>query len=383
MEQLESLARSLAVFRPERGCCISLFLDLDPGEVPTAKDLSSHITSVVDDAKRRVEELSARLDHERALAAREDVESAAVFFEEELDRSGAEGFAYYVSGLDGVRYEVPLPTPVEDGALVGRAFALVPLLEPLERDRELVLAAVGRERGTLWRWRNGRTQLLDDRTEEVPRRHDQGGWSQSNFQRSIDHEAFDHLRDVADALARTIEQGSGTLLVVSCVEELRTRFEDLLAPHVREALLGWTTVEAHADDVAIEPEAERLLENRLHEEREGLLERFREERGNGGRAAASWEEAVGAAADGRIDTALVDGRTAKAWVCPKCDRGSVHAGNCEIDGTPLEEEPGGALELVVRGTLANGGNVRLVNGSRLEETEGVAALLRYTLTASS
>jgi peptide chain release factor subunit 1 len=374
--ELDSLARSLAGFRAQRGICISLFLDLDPSVVPTATDLGSHVTSILDDARRRVDEHADALGHERTVSAREDLEEAERFFEDDLDRSGAHGFGLYLDGLDGVRHEVALPTPVKDRAVVGPAFAVVPLLASLERNRELLLAAVGRERGTLWRARNGRIELLEDRTEEIHGRHDQGGWSQARFQRSIEHDALDHFRDVADILAHAIEPGSNAMLFVSCIEEQRPRFEGLLAPHVREAIFGWTTVEAHAGAEALEREAKRQLEARLKRERGELLARWHE--ANRDRATASWEEALEAAAAGAVDAALVDGRSPEAWVCPSCGRGSLRAGDCALDGTTLTEEPEGALELIVRGTIAGRGVVRRVDD--LGGTDGVAVLLRFPVT---
>jgi peptide chain release factor subunit 1 len=378
--RLEPLARLLASFRPERGVCISLFLDLDPKVVPTAKVVSSHVTSIVDDARRRVDELGDELAHEEEVAARDDLDRAHAFLEEDLDRSGAAGFALYVSGLDGAWHEVPLTTTVRDAAHVGRTFVLAPLVDSLERDRELILAAVGRERGTVWRTRGGRTELLEDRTEEIGRRHDQGGWSQARLQRSVDEDALEHLREVAEILAHTIQPGSGTLLLVACVEEQRSTFEGMLAPHVREALLGWTTVEAHAGEDALEPEAQRLLIARLESERAALLERWREARPHGDRATASWAEALEAATAGAIEAALVDGRSPDAWVCPKCGRGSLDGGSCPLDGTELVAAPGGALEPVIHGTIANGGEVRRVDD--VPETDGIAALLRFPVSPS-
>ena len=378
--RLEPLARSLADHRAHRGLCISLFLDLDPKAVPTAKDLSSHVTSVVDHARRAVVELAADLEHDEVVGARDDLDAAETFFEDELDRSGAAGFALYVAGLDGVRQEVRLSRPVRDAGHVGRAFALAPLLPSLERERDVVLAAVGRERGTIWRSRDGWTELVEDRTEEIPRRHDQGGWSQARFQRSVDKEALDHLREIAEMLAEAIQPGDETLLVVACVEEQRTQFDELLAPHVREALIGWATVEAHAGEHAMKRDAEQLLEARLRSEREALLERWRVARAHSERAIAGWRDALEAAADEAIDAALVDGRTVEAWLCPACGRGSLATGNCALDGTQLVREPGGALELVVRGTLANAGQVRVVDALP-SETEGVAALLRFPVRA--
>jgi peptide chain release factor subunit 1 len=378
--RLDSLARSLASFRPERGVCTSLFLDLDPSVVPTAKDLSSHIRSIVDDARRRVDELAEELAHEEEVAAREDLDRGLTFLEEDLDRSGASGFALYVSGLDGAWHEVPLATSVGDAGHVGRTFVLAPLLDSLERDRELILAAVGRERGTVWRTRGGRTELLEERTEEIGRRHDQGGWSQARLQRSVDEDALDHLRGVADILAHTIQPGSGALLLVACVEEQRPTIQALLASHVLEALLGWTNVEAHAGEDALEPEAQRLLDARLESERASLLERWREARAYDDRATATWAQALEAAADGAIDAALVDGRSREAWICPTCDRGSLTPGSCPLDGTELVAAPGGALELVIRGTIANAGQVRRVE--TLEGTDGIAALLRFPVTST-
>jgi len=377
---LGPLVRSLAGFRAERGLGISLFLNLDPTVVPTTKDVGSHVRSVVDDARRRVLELAPHLDHEQALGARNDLDAGEAFLEEELDRSGARGYALYVAGLDGVRYELPLPTAADDAAHVGRAFAVAPLLGALERDREVVVAAVGRERGTLWRTRGGSTEVLDDRTEEIHGRHDQGGWSQARFQRRIEHDALAHFRDVADLLAHAVEPGSGTFVVVACVEEQRSTFEELLAPHVREALLGWTAVEAHAGHEALEPEVDRLLSARLEDEREALLDRWREERASGGKAIVSWRDALEAAADAAVEVALVDGRSPKAWACPACGRGSIEPGGCPLDGTSLVEDSGGALELVARGALANAGRVRRI--ARLDETQGVAALLRYPVRAA-
>jgi peptide chain release factor subunit 1 len=378
--RLDPLARSLADQRAHRGLFISLFLDLDAKTVPTVKDLSSHVGSLLDAARREVERLASGLAHDEVTSAREDLDAAERYFEDDFDRSGAAGFALYVAGLDGVRHEVRLSRPVRDAARIGRAFALAPLLPSLERERELVLAAVGRERGTIWRTRDAWTELVEDRTEEIHRRHDQGGWSQARYQRSIDKDALDHLRSVADALADTIHEGDDTLLVVACVEEQRPIFDELLVPHVREALIGWATVEAHADEHALKRDAERLLDARLRSEREGLLDRWRTARAHGERAIAGWAEALEAAADGAVDVALLDGRTVDARLCPACGRGSLTAGSCPLDGTELVEEPGGALELVVRGTLAHGGQARVVDA--LPETEGVAALLRFPVPAS-
>ena len=374
----EGIVRSLAAFRAERGLAVSCFLDLDPSVVPTPHELRAHVGSLVGEARRVAEEASGTLAHGDSQQLQRDVERIGSFLENELDRAGAHGIALFVSGAEDMWEEILLPRPVSDALHLGRSFVLAPLLESLERDREIVLAAVGRDRGTIWRSRGGQATVVEDRSRDGQGQHDQGGWSQSRYQRSVDREALGHMKDVAEAIGELVPQGSDTLLVVACAQEQRTTFEELLEPHVRDAMLGWADVEAHADVDAIQPHGERLLDERLASEREQLLESWREERGQrSGRAAASWEEALAAAWDGRVDSVLVDGRSREAWECPACGRGSPEAGTCVVDETRLEPARGGALELVIRGTLLHGGSVGFLPDEQLDETHGVAALLRY------
>ncbi|MEA2614090.1 MAG: hypothetical protein QOI52_2049, partial [Chloroflexota bacterium] len=42
-----SLLRELAGFRAEKGCAISLYLNLDPSEVPTAGDAQTRMNSML------------------------------------------------------------------------------------------------------------------------------------------------------------------------------------------------------------------------------------------------------------------------------------------------------------------------------------------------
>ena len=362
------LIRELSTYRASRPAAISCYLDLDPSNVPTASELATHVTSVVGDIHRQVEN-DSRL--------RADADRVASFLENDLDRTGAHGLALFVSGEDDYWSEVRLPRNVDEGVHVGHTFVVAPLLEALERDREVIVAAVGRDRGALWLLRDGEIRELEDLSRDGQGQHDQGGWSQARYQRARDEEARKHMQSVADDIGARIREGSSTLLVVACAEDQQAAFEEMLHPHVRSALVGF--IELQKQDAAEElaPEAALLLEARLAEERADLLARWREEVGQrSGRAAESWEDVVRAAWDGRVETVLVDGRTRAAYECAECGRGHLEAGSCELDGSDLEPALGGALELVVRGVLLHGGTIRHVERGELAGSP-VAALLRY------
>jgi peptide chain release factor subunit 1 len=377
--RLADVVRSLAVVRSEGAGCVSLYLDLDPATVPTPGDLASHVTALVDEARRRGEAWSEHAGHAEAMALREDLDRTRRFLEEELDRTGAYGLALFVSGPDTWR-ELRLPGAVEDAVHIGSSFVVAPLVPFVERDRDVVLAVVGRERGTIWRAGDGRVDEVEDLSRRGQGWHDQGGWSQSRYQRGLEVEAREHMRDVAEAIADLVRPGSGTLLAVACLEERRAEFEGLLVPHVRESLVGWLDYDRHADGDDFRPAIERLLDERVRDEREALLASWREEHGqSGGKASMGWAETLEAAADAAVDVLVVDGTTREAYECPSCGRGDLEPGACALDSTPLREVLGGALELAIRATLEHGGVVRVAP----EATEdGAVALLRFPLPAA-
>jgi hypothetical protein len=121
-----------------------------------------------------------------------------------------------------------------------------------------------------------------------------------------------------------------------------------------------------------------LLERRRDEEESEALERWREEAGRNGRAAAGWAETLEAASDGRVEILLYQhGRDRPAWCCPACGRLALEPGKCPLDGTELEHRAEG-LDLAIHQTLAHGGSVlAATHRSDLEPVGGIGALLRF------
>ena len=109
-----------------------------------------------------------------------------------------------------------------------------------------------------------------------------------------------------------------------------------------------------------------------------MLERWREEAGRNGRAAAGWPDTLTAASDARVETLLVsDGVDRVAWRCPECGRASADEGSCPLDGTTMERVDKG-LDVAVHQTLVHGGTVWVVeHGRDLDPVEGIGALLRF------
>jgi peptide chain release factor subunit 1 len=368
--------RRLAEYRAQRGTAISLYVDLAPTDSPTPRDAATRVSALLADGHK--DRTGRQLSHAEKEALKKDFERIERYFVQEFERDGAHGLALFCAGLDDVWIALQLPDPVPDGIRVEREFYLEPLAPLVGRGDGALVAVVNRERGSLYRLRAGRLVQAADLSEEQPRRHDQGGWSQSRFQRHIDELAADHFRDVAEEIDRRVRASKGTRLVIACPEEVRAEFEHLLSQEARHGLAGWAAVEAHAGPSEVLAAVSPVLERARAKGETAKLDRFREELGRQGRAVGGWAGTLEAASDARVEVLLyTDGVQRAAWQCPQCGRAAAEGGSCPLDGSALEQRAEG-LDVALHQTLAHGGTVCVVRARRdLDPLEGIGALLRF------
>lgn len=370
--------RELAGFQAEKGRAISLYVDLDPSTAPTAGEVDARFSALLNEGERKADAASRGLTHEQRLALKQDFARIRDFFENDFERDGAHGLAVFTSVLDHVWRPRTLIESVPDGVRVGRDFHLAPLVPLVGRGEGTLVAFVGRERGDLYLLRSGRLDEIADRSDEVPGKHDQGGWSQSRFQRHIEKLVGEHLREVATELDRRVRRMRSPKLIVVSSEETRAELEEHLAKETKSAVIGWTSAEAHAGPSELLALATPFLAEARAREEDGALDRWREEAGRRGRAASGWNETLEAASDARIEVLLYQ-ETAQheAWQCPACGRLSASGGQCPLDGTETEHREDG-LDPIVHQTIANSGTVLPLGGRRdLDPVEGIGALLRF------
>jgi peptide chain release factor subunit 1 len=370
--------RDLAGFEAEKGCAVSLYLDLDPSISPTVGDASTRLNSLLDEAAKGDGANRRDLTHDQRGGLRADFERIRDFYEREFTREGAHGLVVFAAGLDNVWRPLALTESVPDDVKVGRQLYLAPLVPLVGRGEGALVVVVGRERGQFYRLRAGRLEELVDHFEEQPGKHDQGGWAQARFQRHIESLVQEHLRDVADELDRLVRRLHGPRIVVVSSEETRADFDNLLSQEVKNAIVGWTQAEAHATPAELLPLATPVLESWRARKEIDAVERWREEAGRNGRAAAGWAQTLEAASDGRVELLLFqEGVDHPASRCPACGRVSADGSRCPLDGTSMEGSKDG-LDLAVHQTLAHGGAVWAVRDRQdLEPVEGIGALLRY------
>src|SRR5439155_6639361 len=89
--------RDLAAFRAEKGCAVTLYLNLDPRVSPTAGDAATRVNSLLDGAEKRFGASRSELTHDQKVALKTDLDRVRRYFELDFERNGAHGLAVCAS----------------------------------------------------------------------------------------------------------------------------------------------------------------------------------------------------------------------------------------------------------------------------------------------
>ena len=375
----EPRLRELASMRPDGARVLSVFLNLDPQEFSQAPARATEIESVLDDAERRVRDANDSLSHDEKKALREDVERTRDFLKG-ADFSGAHGFVVYASGTAGLFEALRLPRPVSTRAVIDASPYIEPLVEMCQKGSWAVIL-VNRKVGRMFRGSPERLEELAPVQDDVPGQHQQGGLSQARYQRSIEEDARDHYRNVADAAFRRFQSSPFDRLLVGGPREDLAEFEGRLHSYLKERVAGRVEVDVEnttADQVLEAARADMQAED-LKREQESL-DRLRQGLATGGRGAAGLEDTLSALNERRVAVLLLaDGFDAAGTSCPQCGWvGSPDHTACPADGTALEPRDSvaeSALELAIEQSA----EVLRVRGAagEIESHGGIAAVLRF------
>lgn len=361
---------------------ISLFLDLDPARFATAPARATQLRSLLDEAARD----EACGTHADRAALADDLGRLQEYLASGGPPvSGARSLAVFCSGRDDLFEAVALRDPVDARVVIAHR----PHVEPLVADRlpdRWCVTLVSRRAGTIM---TGDPAGVDERervSDDVHGQHSQGGWSQANYERSVENEAEQHLRRLATAVYRVWQREQFARLVLGGPREDVERFEQLLHNDLRPALVpGRLALEAEAATVAdVRAALAPVLERERDAARQRAVAELRERLGAGNAATAGIAPTLQALGERRVQRLVLDaGFEARGERCPEC--GFLAAGgegSCPVDGSglsPVDDLRAAAVECAV---LQDAGVTVVGEGGALPPAplvagEAIAALLRF------
>jgi len=365
--------RSLAELRLDRPVVLSLYLNLDPSQFATPPARKTAVRSLVDEAERRVREGNG-LSHDDKKALQASLERATSFLENDLPSDGAHGIALFASEPTELFEALKLPRSVPNRVAIGHSPLVGPLARLARRERWCV-ALVNRRDARILRGSPDGLREVQQIHDDVSGQHDQGGWSQARFQRGIEKEKDDHLRDTGDALMRHFKRQPFEKLIVGGPREVVTDFEQKLHHYVRERLAGRIEVDVErtsADQVL--DAARPLIEELEHAREREALEKL------GERGACGLEDVLPPLNERRVELLILDEQFGGVTgvQCLECGWLGLEGDRCPADGSEtvqLDDLTEAMIELSVQ----QAADLLAVHHERegLERYGGAAALLRF------
>jgi peptide chain release factor subunit 1 len=371
-----SAVRKLARWNPDGIPITSVYLTVDGRRYPRKSDYEIRLDDLLRRGRAQAE--GEGLSKEALRSVMGDLEAIGSFVRDEFERGDTRGLALFSADAAGLWEEVRLPRPVRDRATVASAADILPLEQVLETYHPMCLALVDFEKARLFLSELGRVEEVTHFIDDVPGRHDQGGWSQMRMQRHVDDHRQRHLKRVAEALFRLLKASPFDSLVLAGPAEAHLDLEHTLHPYLRERIRASVTltVTASLDEVAarcleVEEEQERTKEAAKVEALRGAAE-------SGGKAVTGLPGTLAAVAEGRAAEILVGlDLSAPGFSCPKCGRLSERGTRCPACGSTMEAVADVVEEAVARAVRQGSRVETIVHPDGLARYGGIGALLRF------
>lgn len=370
----QALLRTLAEWRPASAPVTSIYLSVDGRRFPRKADYELRLDELI----RRARELAVPLDAAARKSVGKDLEAVSSFVRERFERGAVRGLAMFSAAAEGLWQALPLPRPVRSRAVVAPEVDILPLEAVLKTYESFCTTLVDYEKARIFTAELGRIEEEEEILDDVPGRHEQGGWAQARFQRHVDDHRQQHLKRVADALFKRFRRKEFDHLILAGSEEVVAELERELHDYLRRRVRAKVAlpVIASADQVLARS---LVLEEELELEREGLLVRqLADAASSGGHAVTGLGRTLAALAEGRVGRLVVDADlSAPGVVCTGCSALAEWGSTCRVCSEPVEPVRD-VVETAVVSALRGGCGVETVShDGSLAAMGGIGAMLRF------
>jgi peptide chain release factor subunit 1 len=370
------LLRKLAAWETDGLPVTTLYLDVDGARRPRRRDYLRRADDLLKQAAEAVRD--AGREDRRSVSG--DVEWMRSFVGDGFERKGAtRGLALFCCTAAGLSQQLTLSQSVRDRVTVAPGPYLLPLEAQLELAETFCTALVDREKVRVLISSLGEIEEVSHLLDEVPGRHDQGGWAQARLQRHIEDHVLRHFKRVTAVLLQVQQQRGFDHLVLAGAEETLAELEKELHDYVRRRILARISlpVTAPAEEVL---ERALALERELGQrrEREAVERVVSEASADTGRAMVGLERTLAALEASRVEVLVVsDDLRASGVRCPACGHLAGSGRRCELCRSATVAVPDLAEEAVER-ALRQRCRVETVSDAEdLQSVGGIGALLRF------
>lgn len=368
---LEQIKR-LASFQATDDAFLTLYLDTTRSD----ESQRDRIRLFLKDEMRRVRDAFAGNGHgadiERGIRAIEQ------FLEQSVDPS-TRGVAIFCCPARELFVPIQLPVPVEPRLAIGTRPQLRPLAHLRQAYPPVALAMVDGKSARLFELEFGQIlHEIDLEHPDMPRKHDQGGWSQANMQRHVQDHIDRHHKEVAETLTRVVDNGKYAAVILSGQERNLANFREYLPKRVQDLVLGELRLDIHAAGDEVASAAQEAIVRHRAQSLGVRLNALEETARKNGRGALGIDLLTAAVNQRRLGELFIGVAAAAAgWQCTQCRTiGHQVPLGCPACGGSLRTVD--LLEEFIAAAASENAAVNFVpTPSLLDRYEGVGAILRF------
>lgn len=368
---IENHIRQLASRKDFTGPFLSLYID-------TNRNDEAHRDRIRLFMKNEMQKLREELGgNGHAAHLEQGIRRIEQYFENEL-RPETRGVVIFSAPSENFFVPLQLPVPVEPEISIGTTPKLRQLARLSEQDHPVAIVLVDAKNARLMTSVFGRMVAeVDIESTDVPRRHDQGGWSQAGLQRHMQDHIDRHHKEVADYLSRMIESG-GWLIVLGGQERNVSNFRDFLPKRLQDKIIGSVHLDIRASHGEISDAVSAMLTKERTTKTQERLQAAITAAEKHARGAAGFRQTIDAANQKKLDTLFLSSdASALGWCCASCHTlgEAIPLGACPLCGGKTETVD--LVEALIRAAQNEDAEVAFVDRSDLSKYDGVAAALRF------
>lgn len=289
------------------------------------------------------------------------------------------GLAIFSAG-DELWRVIPLPASVSTQAYYSPKPYLKVLADIMDRFGPYFIALVDRTALRLFSVNWGTIQSETEAAGEQFKRHKQGGWSATKYQRQADNLALQNLKNAVEVLRDYCESRSEARLVLAGSQEVLTELRDLMPQPLRERVIGEISASMTDSPNELLSRSLALVEQKANEEERTLVSEVITAARKGGNGAIGLADTLYNLYQGRARLMLVEeGFGAPGYACPACGYVSAEIGStCPLCGHEGMDPVEDVVNRAVQRAVETGADVNIIrNNPELAEAGHIAALLRY------
>lgn len=361
------------VDRPGGGAPVtSVYLNTDGARFPRPADYEARLDGLLRQVRRSAESMDP--------AAREsvlqDADAISKWVRTEFMRGDVRGLGVFASS--GEMFDtVQVAIGVRNIAKVNTTPYVVPLEVLLGRHHHIGMVIIERDQARILRYRLGRLEQYTGLVSDVHRHHEQGGWSQARFQRTIENEAQQHMKEAAEILRKAHEDDSFDALVIAGPHVEAMDFIKTLHPYLKDLVHGVPmSIDLTANGDEIRSRLGQVEQSLVSGRRSQLLQRLSAARGSAEKGAFGLRHVLEAVNRMSVEVLFVVEGAGEPGFRSETGALALHEDEAEAFGgaaEPVDDLIDEIIEQAVRG----GAHIEFFRDAARLNGHPVAAVLRF------